>query len=233
MTSERTQTSTGPGSVPGPAGGPATGYTVVLPPGWEQIPVRAGTRDAIRKIADRTFAHAADGVPRDKVTPYRIELERRLSDAASQARSRGGVLLYLPVTLRHGAPLGASFVVSEGSLGSLDGIEPAMVISALAAADAGDGRRAVTVDGAVSLRLEHTSPPQPGKGIDYGSRRVDYVIPVPASQDRWLVIAFSTLGGGDPDDQYARIMVELFDAIMSTFRWTQPQGAAPDGEPGE
>jgi hypothetical protein len=34
-----------------------------------------------------------------------------------------------------------------------------------------------------------------------------------------VVVAFSTLGGGDPDDQYAKILVELFDAIMSTFRW--------------
>jgi hypothetical protein len=31
---------------------------------------------------------------------------------------------------------------------------------------------------------------------------------------------FSTLGSGDPDGEYAKILVELFDAMMSTFRWS-------------
>lgn len=209
-----------------------TGYTVVLPPGWHQIPVREGTRDAIRKIVDKTFAHPPEGVPRDRVTPYRLELERRLSDAAGQARRQGGVHLYLPVTMRHGAPMAASFVVSEGSLGSMEGIGPEMVVSSLAAEDAaagGGGNRTVTVDGAPGVRMERTAPADPGNGIEYGSRRVDYVIPVPDEQDRWLVVAFSTLGGGDPDDEYARILADLFDAIMSTFRWTRAGRDSPDG----
>lgn len=230
-----------PGPAPGPgpsqaaapaSGSQAVGYRVVLPPGWYQIPVRAGTSEAIRTIVDRTFAHPPEGVPRDQLTPYRIELERRLSAAAAQARRNGGVHLYLPVTLRHGAPISASFVVSEGSLGALDDISPDMVVSALAAeepAEGGDGDRTVTVAGVRGLRREHTAPADPGKDIGYGSRRVDYVIPVPGQQDLWLVIAFSTLGGGDPDDQYARILVELFDAIMLTFRWTGAGDGPGDG----
>ena len=51
------------------------------------------------------------------------------------------------------------------------------------------------------------------------SRHVDYVIPVPGRPGRWLVIAFSTLGGGDPGDEIARRLTELFDAIVSTFGW--------------
>jgi hypothetical protein len=35
-----------------------------------------------------------------------------------------------------------------------------------------------------------------------------------------MVITFSTLGDGDPSGQYAGLLAELFDAIMSTFRWT-------------
>lgn len=220
----------------GPADRPPTGYTVVLPPGWYQIPVREGTRDAIRKIVSRTFAHPPEGVPRDAMTPYRLELERRLSEAAGQARRQGGVHLYLPVTTRHGALMAASFVVSEGSLGSLEDIRPEMVVAALAAGDAaagGGGNRTVALDGAPGVRMERTAPADPGKGIDYGSRRVDYVIPVPGEQDRWLVVAFSTLGGGDPDDEYARILVDLFDAIMSTFRWTQAERSSPFGGRGE
>ncbi|MDR0344281.1 MAG: hypothetical protein LBI49_14455 [Nocardiopsaceae bacterium] len=239
---EDTQRMPGPAAGPGasradppPSGNQAVGYRVVLPPGWSQIPVRSGTREAIKRIVDKTFAQPPDGVSRDQLTPYRIELERRLSAAAAQARRNGGVHLYLPVTLRHGAPIAASFVVSEGSLGSLEDISPDMVVSALAAEEAaagGDGDGTVTVDGVRSLRREHTAPQDPGQEeIGSGSRRVDYVIPVPGQQDRWLLIAFSTLGGGDPDDQFARILVDLFDAIMSTFQWSGTGSAARDGGP--
>ena len=44
-------------------------------------------------------------------------------------------------------------------------------------------------------------------------------MPIPGEGGRWLLFAFSTLGAGDPDDQVARMLVQLFDAMMSTFRW--------------
>jgi hypothetical protein len=34
-----------------------------------------------------------------------------------------------------------------------------------------------------------------------------------------LTVSFSTVGDGDPERAPARLFVELFDAIMSTFRW--------------
>lgn len=219
-----------PTPAPEPGHPPAAvtaGYTVVLPPAWHQIPLRKGTGAAIKRIVGKTFAQLPDGVPRDAVTQYRIDLERRLTAAATKARSRGGVHMYLPVALRHRTPIAASFVVSQGSLGSLDDIDPDLVMSSLASGGAvpgDDGISTVTVDGERGLRFEHTAPADPGSDIHYASRRVDYVVPVPGERDRWLVVAFSTLGGGDPDDQYARILVELFDAIMSTFRWTRARG---------
>lgn len=42
----------------------------------------------------------------------------------------------------------------------------------------------------------------------------------PNARRRWLIAAFSTLGDGDPGGEHAKILVELFDAIMSTFHWT-------------
>jgi hypothetical protein len=62
---------------------------------------------------------------------------------------------------------------------------------------------AVTVDGVKGARSEHCPGPDPDQGIEYGSRRVDYAVPVPGSAGRWLLVAFSTLGAGDPDDQVA------------------------------
>jgi hypothetical protein len=199
--------------------GQPTGYTLVLPPEWRKIPLRDGTDEAVKRTIKDTFARLPRDVPRDKLTPYRIELERRLAKIVAAARRSAGIDLYLPVEMMRGAPVAASFVVSEVSFGSVDAMDPAMLVSHLASEN--DDSQPVTLDGALGVRTERTAQPDPSKGIDRGSRRVAYMLSVPADPDRWLEIVFSTLGGGDPDDDYARLLVLLFDAIMATFRWTR------------
>jgi hypothetical protein len=210
-------------SVPGnahPSG--ATGYTLVLPPPWRQIPVRSGTPKAVRQISDEAFRHLPRHISRDKVTPYRIELERRLTSAADQARRHGGTDLYLPVDLAHGTLLAASFIASEGWLGTAGELRASDIVPRLAAGAAeGASSARVTVDDAAGVRTEHISPADSPAEPGRGSRRVDYVLPVPGAAGRWLVVAFSALGAGDPADKFADLLVELFDAIMSTFRWTR------------
>ena len=199
------------------AGRSAAGYSIVLPPAWRKIPVRSGTEKAIRQIVDQAFAGLPENVPRDKVTPYRIQLTRQLTDAARRARQQGGTELYLPVELEHGTLIAASFVVSEGSVPSPGGdLDPAQMLAALVTESGG---RPVTVGGAAAVRSEQVAPADPDSKIDFGSRRVDYVVPVPGDVRRWLLVAFSALGAGDPEDKFADLLVELFDAIMSTFRW--------------
>jgi hypothetical protein len=195
-----------------------TGYTLVLPPGWEQIPVRVGTDSAITAILDRKFRALPEKLPRDKLVPYRVEVEGRLRKAAGEARKKGAIDLYLPVEFRNGLPVPASFVVAEGRLGTGDSIDPAQIVSRLVS-EAADGT-VMNLDGVASARTELTGAPDPAQGIEYGSRRVDYAVPVPDDPDRWLLFGFSTVGAGDPDDQVAKMLVQLFDAIMTTFRWT-------------
>jgi hypothetical protein len=48
---------------------------------------------------------------------------------------------------------------------------------------------------------------------------VDYEVQVPNDPQRWLTVSFSTPGGGEPADQVADALVELFDAMISTFEW--------------
>ena len=196
--------------------GPA-GYTLVLPPGWERIPARQGADDAIKAILDVKFSELPPDLPRDELAPYRAEIEGRLRRAAAQARKNGAIDLYLPVQLRGGLPVPASFVVSEGAIPTSSEAEPEQIVSYLVAESA-DGAP-VTVDGVTGARSEQAAGPDPDQGIDYGSRRVDYVLPIPGAGGRWLLFAFSTLGAGDPGDQVARMLVQLFDAMMSTFRW--------------
>lgn len=205
---------------PALAAAAVTGYALVLPTGWRRIPVQSGTKAAIRGIAGEVLRRFPE-VSRDKLMPYRIELERRLSDMARQARAAGGLDLYVPVEYVHGTAVPASFVVSQVTLPVEPGGEeadPAEVIAAVTAAN-GDARPVVT-GGAQAVRTEHVAAPDPAQEIPVSSRRADYMIPLPGRADRWLIATFSTTGDGDPEGDFAKLLVELFDAIMLTFRWT-------------
>lgn len=198
--------------------GAATGYTIVLPPGWQRIPVRRGTAEAIRKILDQVFGPLAREQPRDSLVRQRIELERRLTAMAARAREKAGLDLYLPVEYVHGTAVPASFAVSESSPGPADPADPAQVVAYLVAGQ--HNATQITVDGAIGVRTELVAGPDPASEIPAGSRRVDYAMSVPGRPERWLMAVFSTLGSGDPDGQLAKVLVELFDAMMSTFRWS-------------
>lgn len=50
-------------------------------------------------------------------------------------------------------------------------------------------------------------------------RRVTYTVPVYGEPGRYLLVTFATPGSGDPAGTHADLLAELFDAIMSTFRW--------------
>ena len=205
---------------------PATGYSLVLPPGWRRIPVQHGTKAAIRGIVDEVLRRYPKDMPRDKMTHYRIEIERQLSDLARRARSTGGVDLYLPVEYVHGLTITASFVVSQVTLPvpETESAEQVAVGSAelVAYLTSGEGKASrVSVAGVDAARTESVAAPDPAERIAFGSRRVDYVIPLPGHPTRWMLAAFSTIGDGDPAGKFARLLVELFDAIMLTFRWNR------------
>ncbi len=203
------------------------GYRLVLPPGWRRIPVRSGSAEVIRQILDERIAALPRNLPRDRVAKARAELEGRLRRQIAAARQASAVDLYLPVDLMHGALVGASFLVSEGPYGAGAGLDadPMMVVASLAAQ--GGGASLAAVGGVPAVRTERAAPADPAREIELGSRRVDYVVPVPGRPGRWLMVAFSTVGGGDPADEYADILVELFDAMMTTFRWTRPDAVPP------
>jgi hypothetical protein len=55
-------------------------------------------------------------------------------------------------------------------------------------------------------------------GLPCSSRQVDYLLPIPELQSDWLVIAFSVLDNETMGEKFSQLQVELFDAMMSTFR---------------
>jgi hypothetical protein len=210
------------------AGRPSAGYSIVLPPGWRRIPVRWGSKKAIREAVDEAFSVLPKDAPPDKVGPYRKELERRLTDMVRDARSKGGIDLCLPVLPVYGAPMPASFVVadiSEALRSAGEVPDPAQAIAFFAADN--DHACPVTVDGAMGLRIERTGKAPLEKNEEFGVHQVDYVLSVPGTRDRWLAVYFATLGGGNPDDQVAALLTGLFDAMMTTFRWEQEVQVEP------
>lgn len=198
-----------------PAARSLVGYRIALPPGWAQIPLRSGTEEAIQSILDLT---AAD-LPTE-AAQRREPVAAALRNAAALARESRGVHLYLPIRQIYGRTVAASFVVAEVAFGALDPVEPALLVARLAAEPSA---KRVIVEGVACSRAESTHPAEPSRGAPLPSRRVDYVLPVPNDPDRWVVVSFSALRQGEAEPDLSAAWVELFDAIMSTFRWSRPR----------
>src|ERR1039457_1535078 len=173
----------------------ATGYSVVLPPGWRKIPLRTGTEKAIRAVVREAFTRLPRDAPPDKVGPHRLQLERTLTRMVRDARGKGGIDLYLPAGPVYGAPLAASFIVSELSLGPAD---PASIAAMLEAED--DAMKAVTMDGADGLRAERTAAPAPEHDVDFASRRLASVVDAYVVGPRVLELLQHRAGGAGGEE---------------------------------
>lgn len=204
---------TTPGGSPAREPVAATGYTLVLPPGWSRIPVRRGTDQAIASVIDGAFADA----PRDKLALVRHQLRQHLTELAARAREGAAVDLYLPTRRVGDVALTCSVVVAEIHQPGPWRPNPPAVLARLFARR--EGCRPITVPAGSGARSDRVAPADPAQGVEHASRRVDYVLPVPEDPDRWVIVSFSTLGAGDPGDDFAELQVELFDALMTTFRW--------------
>ncbi|MFJ5608637.1 hypothetical protein ACIQCJ_04540 [Streptomyces sp. NPDC093221] len=201
------------------------GYTLVLPPGWARIPLRAGTATALDEKVFRGIERIPAGVPRDEGMAFRAEVRRRVEGMAREARAGGGLDLYVPVKARAGLVVGASFVVAEVA-GEWAGEEPGAeaVLGRLVGEERGGAPGEVReVAGTLGVRWEYVEPPalRESEPVETYARHVDYVVPVPRQgAGRWLAVAFSTVGDGDPGSEFTRALAELFDALMTTFRWS-------------
>ncbi|GAA3907338.1 hypothetical protein GCM10023084_69470 [Streptomyces lacrimifluminis] len=206
-----------------------SGYRLLLPDQWAQIPLRHGTEEAIHHILEDAFTRIPKDAPPDKVGPYKRELARRFRRGVAQAQQTKGLDLYLPVKPMGGSEfnfsLGASILVSESVLprrpGANSTAEPTDVAVQLLSRDAAEGADLSSgeIDGALAVRHEYVAAANPDRGAELPSRRVEYIVAVPGDPDRWFVAAFSTIGGGNPRDELAEVLVEWFDAVMANFRW--------------
>ncbi|MFB6555700.1 hypothetical protein [Streptomyces sp. NPDC056405] len=207
------------------------GYELILPPGWVRIPLREGTKEALERVVFSHMGKVPEGIPRDDAMRFRLDMRRRMEKLVRAARRKGGGLdLYLPVLPRGGIFLMASFIVAEMPIGQDRPVPPQAVIAQLANEDVPGGTAAkVDVAGAPAVRRayrsafdeeEPSSAPEAVQQPPLQTRRVDYVIPVPDDPGRWISINFSTPGDGDIDSEFTGVLVELFDAVVGTFKWS-------------
>ncbi|MEV0930350.1 hypothetical protein ACIBMX_24375 [Streptomyces phaeochromogenes] len=195
------------------------GYRLVPPPGWDMIPLRDGADEAVKRIVDLGVTQLSEDIPKDDVIRARLELMKRLNKAVQQARKADGLTLYLPVERIHGTLIAASIVVSEALAGPRVGVGSGEVVAQLLAD--GASSEPVTIDGADGVRVDKTVAADLEREVAYASRRIDYVLPVPGSTvAQWVTVCFSTIADGHPHSEFAEVLVELFDAVMTTFRWS-------------
>ncbi|MFH8894889.1 hypothetical protein ACH4HG_00565 [Streptomyces coeruleorubidus] len=199
------------------------GYSLILPPGWVGIPLRdrKATDSAVRRIVDKACEELPSNFPRDKVTPYRLEIERRLRKGVAQAQTGSGLDLYLPLYERGRVPLGASFVVAEMTGPRNSPADAKSILALMVEGPENDHCESVEVAESPAVRRDVMVGGDLQEDAELASRRVDYVIPVPQDPKRWVIVSFSTVGAGDPEDEIAEATTELFDAIMTTFRWRE------------
>ncbi|NUP14532.1 MAG: hypothetical protein HOZ81_00170 [Streptomyces sp.] len=198
------------------------GYTILMPPGWDRIPLRskAETQDAIKGIVDQAVKYLDPATPRDKVTQARLELHNRLNRAVADAKRRNGIDIYLPVEPIHGFVAPASFLVSKVNPGPAAQISPNETMSHLTK-DFGPSEE-ITLDEVPGVRCQRSLPGNPKDDDSVPSRQVNYVVPVPDPGDvsEWLIVSFTALTPDETPQEFLELLTELFDAVMTTFRWS-------------
>ncbi|MGW0910910.1 hypothetical protein ACWD1Z_04040 [Streptomyces sp. NPDC002784] len=196
-----------------------TGFNLVPPPGWDTIPLQTGTREAIQRIVQKSVTQLPVGFPKDDIPKARMLLTKELKDTVRQARKSDGLTLYLPVERMHGMLIPASFIASEPLGAPTENVDPDRVLLDLArGAEEASARE---LDGTAAVRTLLKMPADPAKGVEVPSWRVQYTVPIPHSLPaQWLTFSFSTLIASGMDIEFTETLVELFDAVMTTFRWS-------------
>ncbi|WP_420365890.1 hypothetical protein AAEP80_02880 [Curtobacterium sp. L3-7] len=219
---------------------PTASFFMVVPPGWARLPADVTHREELGTIVRQVIANALpDDLPRDRAEPLRQEMRKRLTATVVEAGDNGATAVYLPVQPVDGFTPPVSVIETEVDDESDEA--PEQVIAQILA-DALPDRRDQDdpgireVDGGIAARTDTTvrradpGTELPGLGQDLpvvDDRQVVYTIPVPHRPGRWVVMSFSAISLPDADGQLTDALVSLFDAIMTTFRWTDVPGAEP------
>lgn len=200
-----------------------SGYSIVDIPGWENLSLNAADRaDLERRIDELAHGSVPEEVPRDTATPFRQEVRKHLFRVVEQAREAGAGLICIPTQRMGEVAVPASYTVSEWRDTDRDEVAPLALLQSLAANSDG-AAHIVDVDGQQALREEAVSAPNPDAEplANHAGRRVTYTVSSPDDPRAWVIFNFVTIGDGDPEGAFADLLVELFDAQLTTLRWRE------------
>jgi hypothetical protein len=204
-----------------------SGYRVALPPPWERIPLRAGAVERIQEIVDDVAdRYTPKHIPPDQVGPKKRELVHAMSQQVKDAQDNGGVDLYVPLADIHGYVVQASFVVSEVTPDAMMKVDEVPQVMASLLRD--PSARPVSIDDTVWVRRQEVVPAKDEESLP--STRVEYFTALPGAPRYWILSTFSTVSAPITDaDGNGNLLIDLFDAIMTTWRWQDAPTVTPNG----
>ncbi|HEU0103144.1 MAG TPA: hypothetical protein VFR07_12575 [Mycobacteriales bacterium] len=175
----------------------------------------------MRHLLDRVLA----GLPRDRVAPLRIALDRELRSTLRRARDAGAGEVHTQLHLVRGLPVDAALTVSLLPLDSgelLGGLVGRVLGDAADVVQIGEAALA----GLPALRRRRRWAEPAAVGADPGlptrwSTGVDWVVGLPGGEGV-LVLAFAT-----STEPVVEALVELFDALAATLRLEPVAAACP------
>lgn len=191
-----------------------TRFSILLPPGWERIPVD----DELDNRFDAILAGIIAEAPADRRVSLRTMLEGAIGEALATARERRAVDLILSFGVIEGLPIPASLAVFELDVPpGTGGVQEQLL------AFARGGGVAIELDGLPAIRKILDAP---GTATSAPHRTISYVTHLPWS-GAWLLFSGSIITTDEPGYSDVLLALEgLLDAMMTTVRFPNDEGAA-------
>ena len=177
------------------------------------VPDRRGARKELDAAVDEVVARTPSG-------------DDALRDALRSAFADAGTgAVYLPTAPIAGMAVPAS--ITEAELFGEIGRSPAEVATSILGRTGTRVRagRPGRASGCAGGRTRHDAHREGGRPVS-STREVTYVVSRDEAAGEWLVLSFSTVWSSPGTERLAETLVDFFDAVMATFRWTGP-GASP------
>ncbi|GLY00716.1 RICIN domain-containing protein [Actinoplanes sp. NBRC 101535] len=189
-------------------------FELIVPDGWAEVPVTpASAGDRPRLIDGLVRAALPADLPEDKAATWQKALRREVTAAADEAARNQARTVLLPVPGFDGTRLPGSLFVSVVENVEENTAPEQLFASVLAGA--GDDGSYLEIAGAQAIRVATTAGAE-------RSQQVRYYIAHPSVAGAYGLVTFTVAGGDE-----AEVTVQMFDAVVGTLRWEEPEPEPP------